>query len=169
MKRLYLFCLLVFLAFSASAFAQDGKLSKTLQKECKNQIKQLKKEGWTVCGQIQTIESALEGHFLKMQRTGGFRVEGRAKAKDINNAKNIATAKAQAEYSKTKGTKQEGENIIKISNIDGEDIISDQTIDINIHSKTASQIINFDPTVILCRETEDGMIEVLEFFVVNFE
>ena len=71
MKKVYLFCLLAFLAFGTStASANDGKLSKVLQKECKQQIKRLKKEGWTVWGKTQTIESALEAHFLEMEEYG---------------------------------------------------------------------------------------------------
>lgn len=169
MKRLYLFCLLVFLAFSASAFAQDGKLSKTLQKECKKQVKQLNKEGWTVWGKTQSIESALEAHYLQMQESGieAVSIEGRGKAKTPNTAIRKATINAQVQYSSMKHSDVSGSTKTEITNTSGAETESKTEFEADYTSHTESKIKGFNPTVILCRETKDSNYEVLALFVVK--
>lgn len=169
MKRLYLFCLLVFLAFSASAFAQDGKLSKTLQKECKKQVKQLNKEGWTVWGKTQSVESALEAHYLEMQKSGinAVSIEGRATAKTPNMAIRKATTNAQVQYSSMKGSEVRAATQTDISNSSGAETESETRFNANYSSQTEAKIKGFNPTAIFSRTKKDGIYEVLALFIVK--
>lgn len=169
MKKSFLFCLLAFFALSTSAFADDGKLSKSLQKECKQQIKQLKKEGWTVWGKTQTIESALEAHYLEMQSSGiqATSIEGRATAKTPNMAIRKATTNAQVQYASMKNSNVSASTQTEITNTSGADTESETRFNANYSSQTESKIKGFNPTAIFCRTTKDGIYEVLALFVVK--
>ena len=170
MKKVYLFCLLAFLAFGTStASANDGKLSKVLQKECKQQIKRLKKEGWTVWGKTQTIESALEAHFLEMEEYGidAVSIEGRATAKTPNIAIQKATSHAKAQYSSMKSSKVRVATQTEMTNKSGAETESETKFTAVSSSQTESVIKEFNPTVVLCRTTKNGIYEVLALFVLK--
>ncbi len=170
MKKILFICLLSFLTLGISAtYADSGKLSKTLQKEWKQQVKQLKKEGWTVWGKTQSIESALEAHYLQMQECGieAVSIEGRGKAKTPNTAIRKATINAQVQYSSMKHSDVSGSTKTEITNTSGAETESKTEFEADYTSHTESKIKGFNPTVILCRETKDSNYEVLALFVVK--
>ena len=169
MKKLYFICLLVFLAFSTSASADDGKLGKTLQKECKKQVKKLNKEGWTVWGKTQSVESALEAHYLKMQESGidAVMIESNSTAKTANMAIRRATINAQVQYSSMKKSEVSATNHIKISTTNGEEGENGTQFSSNSVSQTGAVIKGFNPTATFCRKTKDGIYEVLVLFIVK--
>ena len=170
MKKYYIFCLLTFFFLgTSSASEDDGQLNKALQKECKQQIKQLKKEGWTVWGKIQSIESALEAHYKEMQAGGitAVSIEGRATAKTPNTAIRKATTNAQVQYASMRSSEVRAATQTEISNTTGAEAESETRFNANYSSQTESKIKGFNPTVIFCRSSNDGIYEVLALFVVK--
>ena len=112
MKHIYRIIIMVIIGmfcFSQMSFAQDKALSKALDKEYKQKLRQYKKEGWAIDGD-RSVQVTLLKHFAKLEANPELRViEGTASnCKSTNICKQVALNNAQNEYARQISAKIEG-------------------------------------------------------------
>ena len=170
-RKLFITLLLAFGIVGLNTGYAAGKLGKTLKKEWKKQVKQLKADGWEVFGQPISLETALEAHYLKMEEAGeaGFTaisIEGRGRSNNQNQARNKAETNAKTQLSQMMSSKVSSENNTEVTNEAGKDAKTNTKFVHVSHSQSERTIKNFTPTVSLCRQNEKGGYEAMLLYVV---
>ena len=157
------------LSSTVSSWANSLK-SKELQKEYKKVCKQLKNDGWKVYGKPQTLDAALEEHFLALEEGSdslmvitGF---GSAKSTDIASRK--ATTHAAKQYASMKGSDINREITTKIETTQaGDEVATNTSFESAGRTTTQQNVKAFVPHLTLHRTLEDGTVEMQAFFLVK--
>lgn len=173
MQRLFRACFLVCSLFClaiSTANTNGDKLGKSLQKECKKAVKTLKNEGWTVSGVSQSLEKAMENHFVILEQAGDNAtvIEGRGKGNTVNVAVRRAMSNASSQYATMRGSEVEGRTEINVSNSSESENSTDTHTSLNASyvSSTSQTVKKFVPTVVLYRKVKDDLTEARAFYVV---
>ncbi len=171
LRKLFVICLLTFGMAGLSAGCAASKLGKTLKKEWKRQVKQLKADGWEVFGQPVSLETALEGHYMKMEEAAEagltpITIEGRGRSGNQNQARSKAETHAKSQLSNMTKSEVSSENDMEVTNEAGKDAKTSTKFVHLSHSKSELTIKNFTPTVSLCRKNEKGIYEAMLLYIV---
>ena len=160
-QKILLFSLLLFtMSLSTSAQITD----KTLKKEYKGTLKELKKGGWKVFASTQSLDEAWEKYFLKRQNDGGTPIVGRGEASNNNVANSKARVDAVKEYTTMLETQIEAEHDVSFINKDGETLQRFRSI---VRANTEQCIRDMSPVLSLTRKVESGRYEMQLFYLVD--
>ena len=164
-------CFLAISALSVDATTMGDKKLTSLRSEYKKAVKQFKKEGWKVSGNSQSLEDAVERHFMVLEETGidGQVIEGRATAKDLNLAMRRATNNAKSQYISLQQSDIEGRTQIDIVNEAGSEASTKTRVESHTASSSKDTLKGFKPTVSLYRKLPDGNYEAKSLYVVPNE
>lgn len=163
-------CFFVLGAFGANAATLgDSKLGSSLRKECKKTVKQLKKEGWAVSGASQSLDDAMEAHFVAVEEAGlgALIIEGRSVGKTVNIAVRKAMTNASSQYVSMKASEVEGHTSVNITNEVGSEATTQTRMDAVYVSSSSESVKAFTPTVSLYRQLPDGTFEAKLLYVVT--
>ena len=172
LKKALTLCLLMLGTLTLQATTGDGdKLSKSLQKECKKAVKQLKREGWTVNGVSQSVEQAMEAHFLRLEAAGASSmvIEGNGKGKSVNIAVKRAMSNASSQLATMRESTVEGKTEVKVANeaSSASETSTHTSLDASYVSSTSQTLKKFTPTVVFYRKTGDDSYEARALYVVD--
>lgn len=164
-------CLLVVGLQSVNAMVKGDKKLTVLRSEYKKAVKQFKKEGWAVNGTSQSLEDAVERHFIVLEEAGldAQVIEGNATAKDLNFAVRKAMTNAKAQYVSLQQSDVEGRTQIDIVNEAGSEASTKTKVDATYVSSSKQTIKGFKPTMTLYRKLSNGNYEVKSLYVVSNE
>ena len=170
MKKIFLTTFLLFGWLTLQAVGgDDDKLSKALQKEYKQQVKTLNKEGWKVMNSAQTVEDAMLSHYLVVQKHYGSSqiLSAEAEAANYNTAYTKASSRVAAQYATMKGSQVSSSGNTTIESQAGNTVTGSTKYVSNTTVTTKQKIGNLIPTVTLYRTSAKGRYEVKVLYVVE--
>ncbi len=148
---------------------EDEELGSMFRKEYKRTVKKLKKEGWTVNGVSQSLETVLKSHYLTIKKTGAdaIVIEGHGMANSINVAIKKAISNASVQYASMCESDITGDVNLNITNEQGNEASTKTRMDASYTSTFTQTLKAFKPTVMLYRENSDGKFEAKVLYVIN--
>lgn len=164
-------CFLIVGSQRVNAMVKSDKKLTALCSEYKKTVKQFKKEGWVVNGASQSLEDAVERHFIVLEEAGldAQVIEGNATAKDLNLAVRKAMTNAKAQFISLQQSDVEGRTQIDIVNEAGSEASTKTKVDATYASSSKQTIKGFKPTVTLYRKLSNGTYEAKSLYVVPNE
>jgi len=140
-----------------------------VSKAAKKEAKQLVKDGWKVWGSSQSMEQALDAHYVALTNGGteAFAVLGHGLSRSLNVAVSKAKNDATKQYASMKETKVDVMVDTRITNEAGSDANSNIKLDATSRSQVSQNVKNFKPTVIIMRQLPDGSYEAQAYYVVS--
>lgn len=163
--RMWLMALVAALFVVAPQSAKaDGKTEKQYRKECKKEAKRLEKEGWKAVGTAQPIEELLVPYYMAVDSGASHIVELQT-GPNINLVMRKAQTAAQARYAADIETSVKAQTETEMVNvISGDSVRSEERFRATSQAKTQQLLRKFAPRFTLTRETEDGKVEVMQFY-----
>ena len=157
--------------FNMSLFATaSGKKGKTLLKECKQVVKKLKAEGWTVYGDAESLEIAFSRYYsmLEKSKNDEITIIGVGEAKSINLALQKAMNHAAVQYSSMKGSNVESSMITQeYSQLSDTGTRENETYMLSNSTSVSQNIKQFKPVLRINRHRSDGIIEVKVYYFIK--
>ncbi len=170
MKKIILF-LMAFCLMAPAVNAQNKKLQKAREKECKVKIKEYKKENWKLFGSSRSTDVALLTHYDKLNTLGddGREVMGVAsKFKSKNVGHQMAINNACLTYAQQAGSHIKGR---MVSDMSGDGVETDKEFD---HFYAAYERLvekeikgEMQESYSIIRDNGDGTFEMQTYFIVS--
>lgn len=161
-----------FLMISSPCYCLDKKQKSRIEKMCKKECKQLKKEGWTVYGKAQELDDAVLKYYLALEENpdGMQSIVATAEATDINQAKSKAQLSAKNQLASMRESNVESETMVQTTNEQGtEGVKSNTKMVSSSKSSVNQQVKSFKPELTLLRKKADGKFEVQVYYLVKSE
>ena len=152
-----------------STQAQNKALSKALDKEYKQTLKQYKKEGWKIDANGRSMEVTLLKHYEKLNETNPMVITGAvSKCKSTNVCKQVALTNAQNEYTKLVSGKIQGAiaSLLK-QNANRPQEEMDKTTQGLLNEVEANVAGVLIPSYSIYKENSDGTKEYRTFYFVD--
>ena len=170
MNKIILF-LMAFCLMAPAVNAQNKKLQKAREKECKVKIKEYKKENWKLFGSSRSTDVALLTHYDKLNTLGddGREVMGVAsKFKSKNVGHQMAINNACLTYAQQAGSHIKGR---MVSDMSGDGVETDKEFD---HFYAAYERLvekeikgEMQESYSIIRDNGDGTFEMQTYFIVS--
>ena len=170
MKKIILL-LMAFCLMAPAVNAQNKKLQKAREKECKVKIKEYKKENWKLFGSSRSTDVALLTHYDKLNTLGddGREVMGVAsKFKSKNVGHQMAINNACLTYAQQAGSHIKGR---MVSDMSGDGVETDKEFD---HFYAAYERLvekeikgEMQESYSIIRDNGDGTFEMQTYFIVS--
>lgn len=168
MKRLIM--ALVAILLMAPVYCEaKSQLEKARDKELKTKLKEYKKDNWKVLGS-RTMEVSLASHYDKLNSLGddGKEFEGTARAKSINNAKQMALNNAVITYAQMAGSSLKG-RVVSDMNANGVDPDAEFDNFYAAYERLVEKEIRneMEPSFSVIHDNPDGTHDVRSYFIIN--
>ena len=169
-KYLLLTVLGLFFVSAIPLHALDKKRTSKVEKICKKECKQLKKEGWKVYGKAQELDEAILNYYIALEEGSDslHSVVSTAEDRDINQAKNKAHHNAMNQLASMRESLVEGVTTVETTNEQGSDGVKSNTSMVNSTKTSVKQQVKaLKPILTLSRKKSDDKTEIRMYYLVN--